>query len=98
MRNGRNLVEWPDEGVPLERAGLFRHRLDSFLELVAIEPLAPEVKHEHLGQELFVLAPPAVAFADGDEHLDQQRPVQVVHELDELLAGVRQQRRVFARR
>ena len=54
------------------------------------------MKHQHLGQELFVLAPPVVALANRDEHFHQQGAVQVVHELDELLAGLRQQGGVLA--
>ena len=91
LRSGAIWSNGRTSAYHLSASAFSRHRLDGLLQLVAVEPLAPEVEHEHLGQELFVLAPAAVAFADGDEHLHQQGPVQVVHELDELLGGVGQQ-------
>jgi hypothetical protein len=54
------------------------------------------VEDQHLGQEELVLAPAAIALADGDEDLDQHRPMEVVHELDEPLAPLREERRLLA--
>jgi hypothetical protein len=78
-----NLIERADQGVPLQVARLRGHLDEGFAELVAFEPLVPEVEDQHLGEELLVLAPPAIALADADENLHQEGAVEVVHQLDE---------------
>ena len=96
LRSGAIWSNGRTSAYHLSDAAFSRHVLDGFLQLVALEPLAPEVEDEHLGQELLVLAPAAIALADGDEDFHQQRLVQVVHQGDELLAGVAQQVGVVA--
>ena len=79
--------------LSFERPGrLLRAAMRSF---VAGEPLVPQMLEQCLGQIPLGLRPLAVRFAHAEVHLEHQRPVQVVHQLDELVALLGDQMRIL---
>ena len=58
-------------------------------ELLAGEPLVPQMLEQNLGQIPLGLRPLPVGFANGEVHLDHQRAVQIVHQRDELVSALR---------
>ncbi len=91
------MVERPDQAVPIEFRRFACRLPRGNRKLFARQPLVPQVVEQHGAQFPFGRRPLAVGLANRDVNLEHQRAVQVVHQLHEVAARLRDQLWVLLR-